>query len=63
MSIVKIQNWYWPLPFEESENLNDYLDTKIGVNDKFTKKQRLDFVENLYKSLSLDSLKKHITTI
>lgn len=56
--IIEIPNWYWPLPFSEKENLNNYLDSKIGTNPILSKRQRLMLVDYLYKSISLDTAEK-----
>ena len=54
----KLPAWHQPLAFHHEESLNDFLDELMGKNNSITQKERLEFVELLYKSLSLSESEK-----
>lgn len=57
-SIIKIPKWQWPIALKETARLNEFLDKFIGENEFISKKQRLFFIDCLYKSISLNKNEK-----
>jgi hypothetical protein len=60
-SLKKHASWHFPLKASYPEYINKYLDDTLGRNEHHNLEEREDFVQRLYKSLSLDvTIKKRI---
>ncbi|MBE4621213.1 hypothetical protein, partial [Vibrio navarrensis] len=56
----KYTKWNFPLNIDDVDYLNRYLDRCIGSNEIHNNKERMDFVQSIYNSLSLNIYEKKL---